>query len=112
MTESWRGEGISSRLTRHDERCVCAGRWQEGAAEKRHYVSRDLPHGEFTEILSARSGRRQEELCVPNASLQCAQIGRLTGARNHNIDVLVSVCAKTFRQAVWGHDVILGKHYD
>jgi hypothetical protein len=49
-------------------------------------------------------------LCVPNASLQRAQVGRLTGARNHDIDVLVSMCAKTFRQAIRGHDMILRKH--
>jgi hypothetical protein len=112
MTESGRGVGIWSRVTRHEQRRVGAGRWQECAAEKRHDVSRYLPHCELTEILSTGSRRGKKELCIPDASLQRTQVGRLTGARNHHIDVLVSVCAKTFRQAIWGHYVILWKHDD
>lgn len=110
MTESGRGEGIWVRSARHNERRIGTCRWEHGAPKKRYNVAWRLPHGELTEILSAGSRRGEKELCVSDPSLQCAQICRLTRARNHDIYVLISVRAKSFRQAIRAHDMVLRKH--
>jgi hypothetical protein len=112
MTESGRGDDICPLLTRHDQLCVGAGGRKQCAAEQSHYISGDLPHGQLSQVLRACAGRREKELRIPDASLQGAQIGGLPCARNDDVNILISVRAKTFRQAIGGNDVILRKHDD
>jgi hypothetical protein len=112
MTERLRGEGIFSRLARHEQLAVGARFGHRGAAQQGHYVSGHLPHGELSQIRDACSGRGEKELCITHTLMQSGEIGRLSRARYHNVDFLISVRAKALGEAVRGNDVVFRKHHD